>query len=97
VCNTPHLDNVDAIDPNKLSGDQRLESKYYQDPDSCDLSELMVLENIVTGRKDVVTLFWENKLGIDVEVCVLPSKCLPVVLMTLRMIIASFYSKDGKA
>ncbi|KIL55951.1 hypothetical protein M378DRAFT_53709, partial [Amanita muscaria Koide BX008] len=41
--------------------------KYYQDPDACDLSELMVVENIVSGRKDIVTLFWENKLGVDVE------------------------------
>ena len=56
----------------------------------------MVLENVVSGRKDIVSLFWENKLGIDVEVCIPPS-CLPVLLMTLRMIIASFYSKDRKA
>ncbi|KAM6489284.1 hypothetical protein JOM56_015185, partial [Amanita muscaria] len=32
-----------------------------------DLSELMVVENIVSGLKDIVTLFWENKLGIDVK------------------------------
>lgn len=51
----------------KLSRDPWLESKYYQDPDACDLSELTVVENIVSGRKDIVTLFWENKLGIDVE------------------------------
>ena len=34
----------------------------------------MVVENIVSGRKDIVTLFWENKLGIDVEVCILVFK-----------------------
>jgi hypothetical protein len=53
---------------NKLSDDPWLESKYYQDPDACDLSELMVVENVVSGRKDIVALFWENKLGVDVEV-----------------------------
>ncbi|KAF8529603.1 hypothetical protein BU17DRAFT_60386 [Hysterangium stoloniferum] len=55
------------IIPNKLSDDPWLESKYYQDPDACDLSDLMVVENVVSGRKDIVTLFWENKLGVDVE------------------------------
>jgi hypothetical protein len=28
----------------------------------------MVVENVVSGRKDIVALFWENKLGVDVEV-----------------------------
>jgi len=51
----------------KLSEDPWLESKYYRDPDACDLSELMVVQNAVSGRKDIVTLFWENKLGVDVE------------------------------
>src|ERR1700728_2120037 len=55
------------IIPNKLSEDQELESKYYTDPDACDLSELMVVENVVSGRKDIVNLFWENKLGVDVD------------------------------
>ena len=58
--------------PNKISGDPWLESKYYQDTDACDLSELMVVENVVSGRKDILTLFWENKLGVDVEVRILP-------------------------
>jgi hypothetical protein len=31
----------------------------------------MVLENVVSGHKDIVTLFWENELDIDVEVCIL--------------------------
>lgn len=64
--------------PNKLSDDPWLESKYYQDPDACDLSELMVVENVISGRKDIVALFWENKLGVDVEVRVLPFKQLTV-------------------
>ena len=72
MCNIPnHHIYVDIL-INKLSHDPWLESKYYQDPDACDLSELMVVENIVSGRKDIVTLFWENKLGIDVEVRILP-------------------------
>jgi hypothetical protein len=57
-----------SIIPNKLSSDQFLENKYYTDPDGCDLSELMVVENVVSGRKDIITLFWENKLGVDVDV-----------------------------
>ncbi|KAF8816780.1 hypothetical protein BYT27DRAFT_7181235, partial [Phlegmacium glaucopus] len=51
----------------KLSNDDTLESKYYANPDACDLSELMVVQNVVSGRKDIVALFWENKLGIDVD------------------------------
>jgi hypothetical protein len=58
----------------QLSSDQYLENKYYEDPDGCDLSELMVVENVVSGRKDIITLFWENKLGVDVEVRILPFK-----------------------
>ena len=42
---------------NKLSRDPRVESKHYQNPDLCDLSELLVVENVVSGRKDIVTLF----------------------------------------
>ncbi|KAF8525469.1 hypothetical protein BU17DRAFT_62622 [Hysterangium stoloniferum] len=45
----------------------KAKSKYYKDADACDLSDLMVVENVVSGRKDIVTLFWENKLGVDVE------------------------------
>jgi hypothetical protein len=63
-----------SIIPNKLSSDQFLENKYYEDPDGCDLSELMVVENVVSGRKDIITLFWENKLGVDVDVRILPLK-----------------------
>jgi hypothetical protein len=67
------------IVPNQLSDDQQLESKYYQDPDVCDLSELIVVENIISGRKDIVALFWENKLGVDVEVRILPFKYLAMI------------------
>ena len=59
---------------NKLSDDPWLINKYYQDADACDLSEFMVVENVISGRKDIVTLFWENKLGVDVEVRILPFK-----------------------
>ena|SRR5271168_3087415 len=82
---------------NKLSDDYELESKYYVDPDACDFSELMVVENVVSGRKDIIALFWENKLGVDVDVCILPSKYLAVVYMTYRTIIASSCSRDPKA
>ena len=64
-CVTPDI-------PNKLSDDQELESKYYVDPDACDLSELTVVTNVVSGRKDIVDLFWENKLGVDVDVSISP-------------------------
>jgi hypothetical protein len=42
--------------------------KYYDTPDACDLSEFMVVTNTVSGLRDVVALFYENKLGIDVDV-----------------------------
>jgi hypothetical protein len=35
---------------------------------------MMVVENVISGRKGIVTLFWENKLGVDVEVRILPFK-----------------------
>ena len=65
---------IPIIPNNKLSNDPWLNSKYYQDPDACDLSDLTVVENVVSCRKDIVTLFWENKLGVDVEVRILPFK-----------------------
>ena len=83
--------------PNKLSHDPWLEATYFESPDACDLSELMVAENVVSGRKDIVTLFWENKLGVDVEVRIPPFKYLAVVFMTYRTIIAPSYSRDRKA
>jgi len=51
----------------ELSDDQWLENKYYKDPDACDLTELMVVENVVSCHKDIVALFWENRLGVDVD------------------------------
>ena len=53
----------------------------------------MVVENVVSGRKDIVTLFWENKLGIDVEVRILPTKYFAKISTLYRTIIASSYSK----
>ena len=82
---------------NKLSDDPWLEGTYYADPDACDLSELIVAENVVSGRKDIVALFWENKLGVDVEVRIPAFKYLAVVSMTYRTIIASSYSRDRNA
>ena len=83
--------------PNKLSDDPWLEATYFESPDACDLSELMAAENVVSGRKDIVALFWENKLGVDVEVRIPPFKYLTVVSMPYRTIIASSYLRDRKA
>ncbi|KAF7771854.1 hypothetical protein Agabi119p4_6165 [Agaricus bisporus var. burnettii] len=33
----------------------------------CDLNELTLIENVICGRKDIIALFWENKLGVDVD------------------------------
>jgi len=54
----------------KLSDDTWLENVYRWNPDAIDLSEFMVVANTVSGRKDIVALFRENKLGVDVEVCI---------------------------
>jgi hypothetical protein len=62
-----HFDRIYA-NSTQLSPDPWLESRYYQDPNGCDLSELLVAENVVSGRKDLIALFWENKLGVDVDV-----------------------------
>jgi len=53
----------------KLSDDQWLENTYHENPDVCGLDEFMVVTNTLLGCQDVVTLFYENKLGIDVDVC----------------------------
>jgi len=52
----------------QLSGDQRLHRAYHDNPDSCNLSEFMVATNAVSGCRDVVALFYDNKLGVDVDV-----------------------------
>ena len=51
-----------------MSDDPWLERTYHDDPDACDLSDLMVVENVISGCKDIIALFWENKLGVDVDV-----------------------------
>jgi len=52
----------------KLSDDEFPENKYHTDPDSCDLSDLIIVENALSIRKDLAALFWENSLGVDVDV-----------------------------
>ena len=46
-----------------------LEWTYRDNPDTIDFSEFMVVTNVVSGRNDIIALFWENKLGVDVDVC----------------------------
>ena len=48
-----------VITPNtsKFSRDPWLESAYYQNPDAYDISKLTVVENVISGRKDIVALF----------------------------------------
>lgn len=53
----------------QLSDDQWLENTYHENPDACGLDEFMVVTNTLSGCQDAVTLFYENKLGIDVDVC----------------------------
>jgi hypothetical protein len=52
----------------QLSDDPWLERTYHDNPDACNLSEFMVATNALSGCQDVVALFYENKLGIDVDV-----------------------------
>ena len=55
----------------QLSDDPWLDRTYHDNTDACDLSEFMVVTNTVSGCWDVVTLFfYENKHGIDVDVCI---------------------------
>ncbi|EKM77133.1 hypothetical protein AGABI1DRAFT_108282 [Agaricus bisporus var. burnettii JB137-S8] len=51
----------------KLSNERNSMGRYFAKPETCDLSELMVIENVICGRKDIIALFWENKLGVDVD------------------------------
>ena len=55
----------------QLSDDPWLQKIYYRDPDTCDLSELMVVTNVISCRQDIFALFWDNMLGVDVDVCLL--------------------------
>ena len=52
----------------KLPDDPCLERTYQDDPDACDLSDLMVVKNIISGCKDIIALFFANKLGVDVNI-----------------------------
>ena len=52
-----------------MSDDPWLEWTYRDKPDTIDISEFMVITNVVSGRNDIITLLWENKLGVDVDVC----------------------------
>jgi hypothetical protein len=54
----------------QLSDDPGLEWKYRAEPDTIDLSEFMVVTNVASGRSDIITLFWQNKIGVDVDVCI---------------------------
>jgi hypothetical protein len=53
----------------QLSDDPWLEWTYRGKPDTIDLSEFMVITNVVSGCNDIIALFWQNKLGVDVDVC----------------------------
>lgn len=68
----------------QLSDDPWLVNTYVADPDAIDFSELMVITNVLSGCKDVTALFWENKLGVDVDVRV---HCISVRLSLMPSII----------
>ena len=42
---------------------------YSRNIEALDISEFMGVTNTLSCRRDVATLFYENKLGIDVDVC----------------------------
>ena len=44
----------------QLSEDPFLDRTYHDNTDACDLSEFMVVTNTLSGRRDVVSLFYEN-------------------------------------
>ena len=83
-----------------MSDDPWLERTYDDDPDACDLSDLMVIENVISGHKDIIALFFANKLGVDVDVGVFRSGCaFSCFLMynVYRTIIVSSRSRDQNA
>lgn len=56
----------------------------------------MVVPNTITGHKDILSLFWENKLGIDVDVCIFSLAkyaFIHISNVSYRTIIASLYLK----
>jgi hypothetical protein len=69
-------------------------TKYQDDPDACDFSEFMVVTNAISRRKDIIALFRQNKLGIDVDVS-LHRLCL--ISPTHRTIIALLILMDQHA
>ena len=62
------LGNLFYHGPIKLSDYTWLENKYHEDPEACDLSKFMMVANVVSGHSNIVTLFWKNKLGVDVDI-----------------------------
>jgi hypothetical protein len=54
----------------KVSDDPWIDRTYHDNPDASDIGKFMVVTNTVSGRQDVVALFFDNKLGIDVDVCI---------------------------
>ena len=54
----------------QLSSDPWLGLEYHDNPDACDLGEFMMVTNTVSGCGDLVTLFFQNRIGIDVDVCI---------------------------
>ena len=55
-----------------------------------------MVPNAISGCKDIITLFWENKLGIDVDVSIfILTEYLTIILMSMisRTIIESLYLK----
>ena len=72
--------------------------KDPDDPDARNLSELMMVTNVVSGHKNVIALFWENKLGVDVDVCVTSPDILPILIsITYRITTVSSFSMDQNA
>jgi adenine deaminase len=59
---------VASFSGEKLSDNTWLANEYRENPDAIDLSEFMAVPNVISGHKDVVALFWDNKLGVDVDV-----------------------------
>ena len=59
-----------AVVAGQISNNVSLNRKYHDNPEACDLSEFMVVSNTLSGPRDVVDLFYDNKIGIDVDVCI---------------------------
>jgi hypothetical protein len=46
---------LSSID-DKLPNDSELEARHYKDSEACNLSELMVVANVISGLKHIATL-----------------------------------------